>query len=69
MSTPQVQRMTKTERTIYEGNLKLLDEKNEMLRDIEVLIRYIRGNRDLKGEVIKIMRYYKSKSSMKGGRE
>ena len=50
---------TKLERGLYEGNLKLLNENKEMLKDINILIRYIKGDKELKPYVINIVKYYK----------
>lgn len=50
--------MSKMERNFYNANLKLTNEKKEMLNDIDILIRYINGNKELKSNVKEITEYY-----------
>lgn len=50
--------MTKSEKNIFEANLKLVNEKNEMFKDIITLINYINGNEELKESVYEIIEYY-----------
>ena len=57
--------MTQAEKRMLEANIKLTDTNNEMLRDISILIRYIRGNKELRDEVRNIIRYYDTISSYK----
>lgn len=52
--------MSQSEKCMLEANMKLSDLNNERIRDIEILINYIRGNKELKEEVRSIVRYYSS---------
>lgn len=50
--------MSETERKILEANIKLVDDKQMMMKDIDILIRFLKGNKELKESVKEIIRYY-----------
>lgn len=43
---------------VIEANRKLVDDKNEVIKDIKVLIAFLRGNNTLKEQVNEIIEYY-----------
>lgn len=57
--------MSQSEKCMLEANIKLSDLNNERIRDIEILISYIRGNKSLKEEVRSIIKYYSSNNMRK----
>lgn len=57
--------MSDHERKVLEANIRLVDEKNDLLKDMRVLIAYIRGDKDLKEEVKNIIKYYKKSKYVK----
>ena len=57
--------MSQSEKAILQANIKLVDEKKELLRDIAILIRYLRGDKELKEEVKSIIKYYDTISNYK----
>ena len=52
--------MSDSDKRLLEANKKLLNQRNEMFKDIYTLIRYIKGHRELKEEVKEIVNYYKT---------
>ena len=51
--------MTEQERKMLEANRNLVNQKNEMFKDIVLLIRYIQGHKELKEQVKEVITYYK----------
>lgn len=57
----QNERMTEMERKIFNANLELVERQKILLRDISILISYIKGNKKLKTEIDNIIEYYTRK--------
>lgn len=53
--------MTIEENRLFEANKKLVDERSLMLADINMLISYILGNKELRDKVKDLIIYYKKK--------
>lgn len=51
--------MTDSEKKMLEANKRLLNQRNEMFKDIVTLIRYINGHKELKEDVKEVIRYYR----------
>jgi len=51
--------MTDSEKKMLEANKNLVNQRNEMFKDIILLIRYIQGHRELKEDVKEVITYYK----------
>lgn len=48
-------------KNLIDANIKLLDENKQIIKDIQLLSRYIKGEKDLKQQVIEIIEYYENK--------
>ena len=53
--------MSEKERQILKANMKLVDEKAELLKDIKALILYIKGFACDKEAIEEIINYYENK--------
>lgn len=51
--------MSEQEKKMLEANRNLVNQKNEMFKDIILLIRYIQGHKELKEQVKEVITYYK----------
>lgn len=51
--------MSQSEKNLLEANIKLVDDKNMLMKDIDILIRYLKGEKELKEDVKNIIKYYK----------
>lgn len=50
--------LTKSERNLLEANIKLSNDKNEMLKDILNLIKCIKENNYTNEEIEEVIKYY-----------
>lgn len=50
--------MTNDERKVFEANKHLVKRKNELERDVRVLVSYLKGRKYLENEVKEIISYY-----------
>ena len=53
--------MNKEEKRLLDANIKLVEERRTLIRDILVLINFINGDKELKPFVEEIEKYYKNK--------
>lgn len=57
--------MSLYERNMLEANRKLIDKNSELLKDLWLLARYIKGETHLKNEIETIISYYDKVSKQK----
>ena len=57
--------MSLMERNMLKANKRLVDKNNELLKDLWLLVRYIKGENQLKREVESIIGYYEKISVYK----
>lgn len=54
--------MSQTERQLLQANKVLVEKQQILLKDIHILISFIRGNKNVTEETINIINYYLNKS-------